>query len=1057
MSGSGVISVRVNVHRTTTFDVRVGSDSYTSEPLQSPQQHAPTAFTSLTLTTSTGANKPGDNPTSETFTYRLLTRIRRSASFEELWEVVKANLKSAILLRKSFGHLDKDQYKWLEAVQKIRLPSFRDANDYEVFPLTLSVGEVFNNNDIVNVVAVLTPELSLQQDATSLSASEEKGQPKVEDTAKPSEAKKPGKSKKADASVPTVPAVSAAPEQPPAKAKKFVFVAEVLSRDFAHVNHNKTAATTQKRTHDEVNEQQESTTATAPTTKKAKRRKLVELSEDTDAMSIQTEEVSVPSNQELTVEPPDEVVKKVAKLKKKTVKGKSAEVTDTDAIISTPSAEVISFADIEIVSEVKGSKKGREKDVVKKPAVEVNAEEEIVKQPVKRVKKGVARAETGVGAEETSKELDSNVASKPEKVSKIKKAGAKKASKQAAVPEPVPEPEPEAQLEEGSEDKPEVERVGNENDQWVTVEEVDENTQMDTPTLIVTPAENEKEVKPSVKAKRTNAKVDKSSSKVGDVEKITSNKRSSSPQKSKESINVNTTEVIDVDMDADDVSPQLNGKPKSGNNMLVHDSEEDGGSTSTTSFQISGTSKSRPSMDGAGTASFINSASPSFSPMLSGGHGYKFKNRGQGGRPQQSPMLTSTPKFGSQGKAAKIPDGFQLPESLDPSVHTAMGSFDLGGTARSAPPTALRDHGKSLDGWDIEETGHNDVEMSPAMMGFSQPRAGSASPFSGGGIMSPMLSFGRTLSSSAPLLQPLPPPAAPVSGTFVKPAERQLQRNLIKPLDARPLTGSTGSLREPPKKSVSLSELASSFGFGRSGIGMGMGLSKSAPGKPGDKMLDGKAGLGLNMGAIGAAPAAAGATGGVRSVSGVTNGEGVSSSEEDDSDDSDESDDSSDNGEDKSGKMTFVDKVKFAGEKKKKRLSALAQLAADVAMVKFVSNIPDSDHAPYPVIEAEPHIKHVLRFLRGEDYLLAGAIGAGFPLAHVAWERMSPTIHPKYIPRLMLVQVPFFVTAGMIFATTRSYFRFWGWQENSREVKKWEEEAATRKVTPYKGWQDNDW
>jgi hypothetical protein len=54
-------------------------------------------------------------------------------------------------------------------------------------------------------------------------------------------------------------------------------------------------------------------------------------------------------------------------------------------------------------------------------------------------------------------------------------------------------------------------------------------------------------------------------------------------------------------------------------------------------------------------------------------------------------------------------------------------------------------------------------------------------------------------------------------------------------------------------------------------------------------------------------------------------------------------------------------------------------------MVKFVSNLPDSDHVPYPVIAAEPHIKTVVSYFRPSDYAAWTAIGAGFPLAQVAW------------------------------------------------------------------------
>ncbi|KAI8831428.1 NADH-ubiquinone oxidoreductase complex I, 21 kDa subunit-domain-containing protein [Chytridium lagenaria] len=127
-------------------------------------------------------------------------------------------------------------------------------------------------------------------------------------------------------------------------------------------------------------------------------------------------------------------------------------------------------------------------------------------------------------------------------------------------------------------------------------------------------------------------------------------------------------------------------------------------------------------------------------------------------------------------------------------------------------------------------------------------------------------------------------------------------------------------------------------------------------------------------------------------------------------------------------------------------------------MVKWFSNLPDSDHVPYTFIAAEPHLKTVVRYFRTEDYAAMVGIGAGFPLFQVAWERMSPSIHPRYIPRSMLVQVPFFATCGFIFAIQRSYFRFWGWRENGKEVARWESEAHLRPSADEKqGWEDNDW
>ncbi|KAJ3236885.1 hypothetical protein HDU81_010250 [Chytriomyces hyalinus] len=58
--------------------------------------------------------------------------------------------------------------------------------------------------------------------------------------------------------------------------------------------------------------------------------------------------------------------------------------------------------------------------------------------------------------------------------------------------------------------------------------------------------------------------------------------------------------------------------------------------------------------------------------------------------------------------------------------------------------------------------------------------------------------------------------------------------------------------------------------------------------------------------------------------------------------------------------------------------------------MKFVSNLPDQEHVPYKFIAAEPHFKYVMSYMRSSDIVMAGAIGAGFPAAHMnAWHLLS--------------------------------------------------------------------
>ncbi|KAI8904945.1 hypothetical protein PhCBS80983_g03868 [Powellomyces hirtus] len=126
-------------------------------------------------------------------------------------------------------------------------------------------------------------------------------------------------------------------------------------------------------------------------------------------------------------------------------------------------------------------------------------------------------------------------------------------------------------------------------------------------------------------------------------------------------------------------------------------------------------------------------------------------------------------------------------------------------------------------------------------------------------------------------------------------------------------------------------------------------------------------------------------------------------------------------------------------------------------MVQFFSNLPDEEHVPYKFITAQPHVKDIVRYMRNEDYYLWAAVATGFPAAHWIWERTIPSFHPRVMPRVMAVQIPFFATCGFLFAAQRSLFRFWGWRENAPEAARWTAEAATRPTPAKKGWQDNDW
>ncbi|KAJ3298541.1 hypothetical protein HK104_010596 [Borealophlyctis nickersoniae] len=154
-------------------------------------------------------------------------------------------------------------------------------------------------------------------------------------------------------------------------------------------------------------------------------------------------------------------------------------------------------------------------------------------------------------------------------------------------------------------------------------------------------------------------------------------------------------------------------------------------------------------------------------------------------------------------------------------------------------------------------------------------------------------------------------------------------------------------------------------------------------------------------------------------------------------------------------------------------------------MGRWFDNLPDSDHVPYEFIDDEPHIKDVVRFLRPADYALWGSVTFGMPGLYYIWvgnsggfgasqrdkkaridgeghvivttklrsqqthwearsQRMSPSIHPKMLPRVMLLHMPFYTIAGFMFAAQRSYHRFWGWRENEKEVQRYKDEEPLR-------------
>ncbi|KAJ3321142.1 hypothetical protein HDV06_004595 [Boothiomyces sp. JEL0866] len=87
----------------------------------------------------------------------------------------------------------------------------------------------------------------------------------------------------------------------------------------------------------------------------------------------------------------------------------------------------------------------------------------------------------------------------------------------------------------------------------------------------------------------------------------------------------------------------------------------------------------------------------------------------------------------------------------------------------------------------------------------------------------------------------------------------------------------------------------------------------------------------------------------------------------------------------------------------------------EIALIPPVSG--DNQHVPFQKLDENPHVKTVVSFFRPRDYLNVGLFGTGFPAAFYLW------------------------------------VRFWGWQENSREVEMFSKLDASE---PRK-WSDQQW
>ncbi|KAF9437114.1 hypothetical protein BGZ76_001944 [Entomortierella beljakovae] len=88
----------------------------------------------------------------------------------------------------------------------------------------------------------------------------------------------------------------------------------------------------------------------------------------------------------------------------------------------------------------------------------------------------------------------------------------------------------------------------------------------------------------------------------------------------------------------------------------------------------------------------------------------------------------------------------------------------------------------------------------------------------------------------------------------------------------------------------------------------------------------------------------------------------------------------------------------------------------------------------YPLIDSDPHFNRVVRYMRGSDYVAWGGLTAAAPGILLALERIRPAAGPKGINFALGLATSFGFMGGFLYSYQKSSLRFWGWEENAREV-----------------------
>ncbi|KAG0222088.1 hypothetical protein BGW42_003992 [Actinomortierella wolfii] len=109
-----------------------------------------------------------------------------------------------------------------------------------------------------------------------------------------------------------------------------------------------------------------------------------------------------------------------------------------------------------------------------------------------------------------------------------------------------------------------------------------------------------------------------------------------------------------------------------------------------------------------------------------------------------------------------------------------------------------------------------------------------------------------------------------------------------------------------------------------------------------------------------------------------------------------------------------------------------------------MSSVEQNVKTEYPLIDADPHFTRVVSYMRGSDIAAWGALTAAAPATLLAMEKIRPAAGPRGISFALGLAGAFGFMGGFLYAYQKSSLRFWGWEENAREVAKDREEMQAR-------------